>query len=111
MNEIIWLGYKINAEGIIPTKRKTDKIIQLENPETLKQLRSFMGSIHHLIKFIPNLATLSAPITPLLSSSASKKKMEWNGKHSAAFRNIKDAIQNIIEQKHENILISTTKRE
>ena len=32
VNEIIWLGYKINAEGIKPTKRKTDAIIQLENP-------------------------------------------------------------------------------
>ena len=61
-----------------------------------------MGSIH-LIKFIPNLATLSAPIRPLLSSSASKKKLEWNDKHSAAFRNMKNAIQNIIEQKHFNI--------
>ena len=103
LNEIIWLRYKINAEGIKPTKRKTDAIIQLENPKTLKQLRSYMGSIHHLIKFIPNLATLSAPIRPLLSSSASKKKLEWNEKHSAAFKNIKNAIQNIIEQKNFNI--------
>ena len=69
LNEITWLGYKINAEGIKPTKRKTDAIIQLDNPKTPKQLRSFMGSIHHLIKFIPKLATLSAPIRPLLSSS------------------------------------------
>ena len=77
LNEITWLGYKINAEGIKPTRRKTDAIIQLDNPKTPKQLRSFMGSIHHLIKFIPKLATLSAPIRPLLSSSTSKKN--WNG--------------------------------
>ena len=73
LNEITWLGYKINAEGIKPTKRKTDAIIQLDNPKTPKQLRSFIGSIHHLIKFIPKLAKLSAPIRPLLSSSTSKK--------------------------------------
>ena len=97
------VGIQKNAEGIKPIKRKTDAIIQLENPKTLKQLRSFMGSIHRLIKFIPNLATLSAPIRPLLSSSASKKKLQWNDKHSAAFKNIKNAIQNIIEQKHFNI--------
>ena len=66
LNENIWLGYKINAEGIKPTKRKTDAIIQLENPNTAKALRSLMGSNHHLIKFIPNLATLLAPIRPLL---------------------------------------------
>ena len=103
LNEITWLAYKINNEGIKPTKRKPDAIIQLENPKTLKQLRSFMGSIHHLIKFIPKLATLSAPIRPLLSSPASKKKLEWNEKHSAAFQNIKNAIKNTVEQKHFNI--------
>ena len=72
LTEITWLGYKINSEGITPTKRKTDAIIQLENPNTLKQLRSFMGSIHHLVKFIPNLAALSAPLRPLQTKSTQK---------------------------------------
>ena len=67
--EITWLGYKINSEAITPTKWKTDAIIQLEIPKTLKQLRSFMGSIHHLVKFIPNLAALSAPLRPILTKS------------------------------------------
>ena len=59
LNEIIWLAYKINSEGIRPIKRKTDAIIQLENPKTLKQLRSFMASFHDLIKIIPNLIVIS----------------------------------------------------
>ena len=63
LTEITWLGYKINSEGIRPTKQKTDAIIQLQNLKTLKQLRSFMGSIHHLVRFIPNLASLSATLT------------------------------------------------
>ena len=47
VTEITWLGYKINADGIIPTKRKTVGIIKMEPPKTLKQLTSLMGSIHH----------------------------------------------------------------
>ena len=47
VTEITWLGYKINPNGIIPTKRKTEAILKLEPPETLKQLRSLMGSIQH----------------------------------------------------------------
>ena len=103
LNEIIWLGYKINSEGITPTKRITDAIIQLENLKTLKQLISFMGSIHHLIKFKPNPASLSAPIRSLLSSTTSKKKLDWYGQHTAAFKNIKHALQKIVEQKHFNL--------
>ena len=105
LTEITWLGYKINSEGITPTKRKTDAIIQLENPKTLKQLRSFMGSIHHLVKFIPNLATLSAPLRPLLTKQTNKtpKKLEWEEIHTNAFNKIKQAIKTIVEQKHFDI--------
>ena len=40
--------------------------MKLEQLKTLKQLRSFMGSIHHLIEFIPKLAELTEPLRPLL---------------------------------------------
>ena len=63
---ITWLGYNITQSGISPNDKKTDSIKSLEPPKTLKQLRSLMGSIHQLIKFIPNLASLLDPIRPLL---------------------------------------------
>ena len=75
--------------------------MQLENPKTLKQLRSFTGSIHHLIEFISNFATLPAGIRPLLPATTSKKKLEWNEQHTVAFK--KQAIHNIVKQKHFNI--------
>ena len=107
--EITWLGYNINSEGITPTKRKTDAIIQLENPKTLKQLQSFMDSIHHLVKFIPNLAALNAPLRTLLTKSTQKtpKKLDWDDKHTIAFNKIKQAIKTIVEQKHFDINCQT----
>ena len=109
ITEITWLGYKINFEGITPTKRKADAIIQLEKPKTLKQLRSFMGSIRHLVKFIPNLAVLSAPLRPLLTKSTQKtaKKLVWEDKHAIVFNKIKQAIKTIVEQKHFDINCQT----
>ena len=66
-SSITWLGYKITQSGISsPTIKKSDSILNLKPPSTLKQLRSFMGSIHQLIKFIPNLANLLNLIRPLL---------------------------------------------
>ena len=72
--KITWLGYKINPDGLIPTKRKTGAIIKMEPPKTLKQLKSLMGSIYHLHKFIPNLSKISAPLRPLLSHKEKIKK-------------------------------------
>ena len=101
VTEITWLGYKINPDGIIPTKRKTEAIIKMEPPKTLKQLRSLMGSIHHLQKFIPNLLKISAPLRPLLSHKEKIKnsKLEWNEEHTKSFQEIKKAVTEIMENK------------
>ena len=100
--EIIWLGYKISPNGIIPTEKKTKSIAEMDQPHTLKQLRSFMGSIHHMIKFIPKLSELTAPLRPLLSTKNSIKdsKLKWTSEHDLAFNKIKNAITQIIENKH-----------
>ena len=74
--------------------KKTDAITKLQHPKTFKQLKSFMGSVHHLNKFIPNLAQLCTPLRPLLSSS-SKFPYVWEQKHEEVFKTILAAVQNI----------------
>ena len=103
--EIVWFGYKISPYGIIPTEKKTKSISEIEQPHTLKQLRSIMGIIHHMIKFIPNLSEITAPLRPLLSQKDSIKgsKLKWSSEHDTAFNKIKKAITQIIENKHFNI--------
>ena len=97
--EVEWLGFVINEYGTIPMHKKTDAITKLHHPTTFKQLKSFMGSVHHLNKFIPNLAQLCAPLRPLLSS-ASKFHYVWEQKHDKAFKTILTAVQNITENRH-----------
>ena len=101
-NVIEWLGFTITPSGITPLITKTEAITKFDNPKTLKQLRSFLGSVHHLTKFIPNLAKLSEPLRPLLKKNpdAKNNKLDWNDEHSIAFNNIKAKIHQIIENKH-----------
>ena len=101
-NIIEWLGFTITPTGITPLITKTEAITKLENPKTLKQLRSFLGSVHNLTKFIPNLAKLSEPLRPLLKKipEAKNNKLDWKEEHSSAFNNIKAKIHQIIENKH-----------
>ena len=57
-----------------------------------------MGSIHHMIKFIPNLSEITAPLRPLLSTKNSIKgsKLKWSSEHDTAFIIIKKAKTQII---------------
>ena len=101
-NEITLLGFKVTPSGVTPTKSNGDAIISLEPPKTLKQLCSFMGCIHHLIKFLTNLAEMSEPLRPLLlkANTKAQNKLDWNEKHTEAVNEIKLQIRNITENKH-----------
>ena len=59
--KISWLGYNITQSGISPLESKTSSFMSLQPPDTLKKLSSFLGSVHYISKFIPNLAQLCRP--------------------------------------------------
>ena len=71
--EVNWLGHKLSLEGISPKITKTEATLKLSPPTSLKQLRSFLGSINHRAKFIPNAATLTEKLRPLLRVENEKK--------------------------------------
>ena len=89
--EISWLGYNITQSGISPLETKTSSILSLQPPNTLKKLRSFLGSVHYISKFIPNLAQLCRPLRPLLFKST---KYIWTDDHTTHFNAIKTRIAN-----------------
>ena len=67
--ELEWLGYKFIQTGILPLDSKTAAILTIPLPTKLKRLRSFLGSVHYIGKFIPHLARLCHPLRPLLKKS------------------------------------------
>ena len=55
VNKLVWLWYEIDENGYAPKFSKIEAIKSLMPPKTLKQLRSFMGTLNHLQRFIPDL--------------------------------------------------------
>ena len=91
------LGFEINQNGIKPLISNTEAIQNLKAPNTCKQLNSFLGSVHHLTKFVPNLAIQCSVFRDLLKKD---NKYKWEHKHQIAFENIKLHIKNITENTH-----------
>ena len=46
--EIKWLGHKFTQPGIAPLETKTAAFSNLTASKNLRQLRSFLGSVHYL---------------------------------------------------------------
>ena len=97
--EIDWLGYHISQLGISPLESKRAAILALAAPRTLKKLRSFVGPVHYIGKFIPNLAQVSHPLRPLLKKTS---KFIWTEEHQKCFNEIKDRIAIATANSHYN---------
>ena len=73
LNKTKWLGHEIDETGIKPNTEKVKAILDLKPPENQKQLKSFLGAIQYLAKFIPRLSERTERLRILL-----KKKSKWN---------------------------------
>ena len=98
-DKIEWLGHNITKTIITPLSNKTDAVGKLSAPSNLKEPRSFMGSAHHLGKFIPNLSQLCYPLRPLLKKNT---KFIWTDEHEKQLTLIKEKIAETTKNKHFN---------
>ena len=80
--QIEWLGFTINSEGTKPLMKKTEAIEKLSPSKTFNQLKSFMGSTHHLTRYIPNLAQAVAALRPLLKNTEKNRHSNWLPEHN-----------------------------
>ena len=72
MNRIKWLGHEIDENGIKPNEEKIEAIQKLKPPENTKELKSFLGAIQYMAKFLPKLSEQTDRLRKLL-----KKNEPW----------------------------------
>ena len=91
------MGYKLSQTGIKPINSKVQAITEKLTPKSLKELRSYLGAVNQLNRFIPNLAQLCHELRPLL-----KKDQPWNWgeKHDKAFKQINEKVKEVAEVGH-----------
>ncbi|UYV81475.1 K02A2.6-like, partial [Cordylochernes scorpioides] len=63
-----FLGHTLSSEGLFIDEEKLDAITKMEAPRSTKELKSFLGMVNYLGKFIPNLADKLQPLNSLLST-------------------------------------------
>ena len=88
-SKIKFLGHIIDKDGISADPDKTRAISQMKTPNNVTELRRFLGTVNHLSKFSPNLATLTQPLRQLLGKH---NQWEWGPNQDAAFTAVKQEL-------------------
>jgi len=90
--EIKFLGHKISARGIEADSKKLDTILSWPRPKTATQTRSFIGLVHYISAFLPNLAEHTAAMAELITKDADCHFPAWTEQHQHAFDSIKKLV-------------------
>ena len=64
--EVEFLGHTISSGSIRPMQTNVEKLISAPTPKTKKGVRSLLGAVGFLQKFIPNCAEILKPLTQIL---------------------------------------------
>lgn len=89
-SEVEYLGHKINSDGLHPTADKIKAIQEAPKPESVTELKSFLGLLSYYSKFLPNMSTTLAPLYSLLQKG---NRWVWGRKQQEAFEAAKALLQ------------------
>ncbi len=71
--EVKYLGHVISAEGVSTDPSKVEAVAQWRRPETVKDLRSFLGFASYYRRSVEGFAQLAAPLHRLVAEFAGSK--------------------------------------
>ncbi|XP_054723056.1 uncharacterized protein K02A2.6-like [Uloborus diversus] len=89
-SSVEYLGHRIDKDGLHPVESKVEAIACAPDPRNVDELRSFIGLITYYAKFLPNMATLLAPLYELLKE---KQAWEWGATQKEAFTKVKETLR------------------
>ena len=61
-------------------------------PKNVHEVRSFLGMANYNCKYIPDYATISAPLRELTKKNA---HFQWKAEHEEAFQKMKNALTSV----------------
>ena len=80
------MGHVLSEKGIGPTEEKVRAVVETREPESVAEVRSFLGLVNFCSRFIPDLATTAEPLRKL---TRAETPFVWNKEQKESFEEVK----------------------
>lgn len=85
LTQIDFLGSTITKNTVRPSQEKIKAVKEFVKPKSVEEVRSFIGLVNYLGKFIPHLATKCEPLNEIVRD----KVMKWDVAQQHSFESLK----------------------
>ena len=79
----------MSSEGLSPDPAKVQAVMNWKVPETVTEIRSFLGLAGYYRRFIPQFAKIAAPLTNLTRKNT---PFTWSLREGEAFEQLKTVL-------------------
>ena len=83
------MGHVLSDKGVSITEERSKALMEARRPESVSEVRSFMGLVNFCGRFINDLASIAEPLTRLTRKDIPFK---WGNDQEKAFNKLKDAL-------------------
>ena len=87
--EIDFLGFVIDKDGVKADLRKTEAILEMPDPTDVAELRRFLGMVNYLGRYLHNLSSVLQPLTELLEKD---RAWTWGPPQISAVAKVKEML-------------------
>ncbi|GBG60252.1 hypothetical protein CBR_g3496 [Chara braunii] len=99
---ILYLGHEVSADGIRPEDTKVASISDWPRPQSVTEVRSFLGMCGYYRNLVKNYSTIASPLTDLTRLDT---PWDWTDECEAAFKRLKHALTH-----HEVLMVPDPQR-
>ncbi|GJV23080.1 reverse transcriptase domain-containing protein [Tanacetum coccineum] len=90
-----FLGYMISPEGIKPCPDKTEAVLQLPSPRTIKEVQSLNRKLASLNRFLSKSAERSLSLFKTLKKCIKNSDFHWTPEAEQAFKQLKQHLSEL----------------
>ena len=86
LDSVAFLGHVVSKDGIAINPKKVEAVVEWNRPNSVTEVRSFLGLASYYRRFVEGFSHLAMPLTRLTQKRA---KFEWTGKCEESFQELK----------------------